>query len=102
MKVLHVNKDNFEELVLKNEKTVLVDFWSDRCGPCRMLAPILEDVADECEDVQICKVNVDENFSLAEEYNVMSIPLLIVFKQGSIYKKSVGAIPKEKIIELIS
>lgn len=101
MAAIHVTADNFEAEVLKAEGTVLVDFWADWCGPCRMLSPLIEQVSDERTDVKICKVNVDESASLAEEYNVTSIPMLAVFKKGALDKKSVGVIPKSEILSLL-
>lgn len=101
MSVLHVNQDNFQSIVKESAKTVLVDFWASWCGPCRMIAPVLEEVAAERPDVKICKVNVDEEQELAISYHVSSIPTLLVFKNGQVVKQSVGAIPKAKILEML-
>lgn len=101
MTTLHVNKDNFHSIVKESAKTVLVDFWASWCGPCRMIAPVLEEVAAQRPDVKVCKVNVDEEQELAASYHVSSIPTLLVFKNGQVVKQSVGAIPKAKILEML-
>ena len=98
---MKVTKNNFEEEVLKSEKTVLVDLYADWCGPCRMLAPILEEVETEREDVKVCKINVDEEPELAGRYNVMSIPTLLVVKEGQVVNQAVGARPKSQILSLL-
>ena len=90
MKVLELNSENFEELVLKSETPVLVDFWAPWCGPCRMLAPTLEKLADGTEEVVVAKLNVDENQLLAAKYQVRGIPTLILFKDGNLDKKVSG------------
>lgn len=101
MSILHVNKNDFNSVVKESSKTVLVDFWASWCGPCRMIAPVLEEVAAERPDVKVCKVNVDEEQELAISYGVSSIPTLLVFKNGQVVKQSVGAIPKQKILEML-
>lgn len=101
MAVLHITKDNFEAEVLKSDKTVLVDFWATWCGPCRMIAPTLEEIAAERDDVIIAKVNVDEEGELAMKFSVMSIPMLLVFKDGEIVNKAVGAMPKADLVALL-
>ena len=101
MAVIHVTNENFAQEVLGSEKTVLVDFWASWCGPCRMLSPVVEQVAQEREDIKVCKVNVDEEADLAAQYGVMSIPYLAVFKNGEITGTSVGAVAKSKIIEML-
>lgn len=101
MAELHITKENFEAEVLKAEKPVLVDFWAAWCGPCQMLLPVIEQLAGEVTDAKICKVNVDEQPELAEQYNVMTIPTLLVFKDGQVTNKSIGVIPKEQILNLI-
>ena len=101
MAILHVNKNDFGSVVKDGSKTVLVDFWASWCGPCRMIAPVLEEVAAERPDVKVCKVNVDEEQELAISYGVSSIPTLLVFKNGQVVNKSVGAVPKAKILEML-
>ena len=101
MAILHVNKNDFGSVVKDSAKTVLVDFWASWCGPCRMIAPVLEEVAAERPDVKVCKVNVDEEQELAISYGVSSIPTLLVFKNGQLVNKSIGAIPKAKILEML-
>jgi len=102
MAAIHVTTDNFEDEVLKKEGTVLVDFWATWCGPCKILSPIVEELAEELTQVKICKVNVDEQGALAEKYSVMSIPTLLVFKNGEVVNKSIGAKPKSDILEMLS
>lgn len=101
MSVLHVTAENFEEEVLKSDKTVLLDFWADWCGPCKMLMPIIEDVAAEMVDAKICKINVDEEPDLASKYKIMSIPTLMVVKNGEVVKTEVGVQSKSKIKEML-
>lgn len=101
MATISVNSDNFEQEVLKADKTVLVDFWAEWCGPCKMLSPIVDDISDEREDIKVCKVNIDECPELAIKYRVMSIPTLAVFKQGELADKLIGAQPKNEILELL-
>lgn len=99
--VKHINTDNFEEEVIKAEGKVLVDFFATLCGPCTMLAPVLEQVADSKPEVKIVKVDVDEEPELATRYKVMSIPTLIVFEKGEVVKKSLGVISKAELLDLI-
>ncbi len=96
-----ITADNFEEEVLKSEKTVLVDFWATWCGPCRMLAPVIEEISEEKQDIKVCKIDVDEEPELAAEYGIQSIPTLIVFKDGKAVNKSIGVIPKDDILEML-
>lgn len=100
MSILHLNADNFTESI-KTDKTVLIDFWAPWCGPCRMLGPILEEVAEENPELVVAKVNVDEEADLAQAFGVTSIPLLVVMKDGKPVNQSVGLIPKEKVLELV-
>jgi thioredoxin 1 len=98
---LQLTTDIFEQEVLKSDKPVLVDFWADWCRPCRMLSPIVEEVAEEAGTVRVGKVNVDQEGAIAEKYGIMSIPTLILFKDGKEAKRAVGAIPKEELLEFI-
>lgn len=100
MSVLHLTKENFNEVVNNNE-TVLVDFWAPWCGPCRMLGPVLEEVASEVNNAVIAKVNVDEESDLAREFRVSSIPTVLVFKNGKLAKTSVGYIAKAQVLKLL-
>lgn len=97
MAVLNVTTDNFEKEVLQAKQTVLVDFWASWCGPCKMVAPVIDQIAAEHEDIKVCKVNVDEEASLAIDYKVMSIPTLMVFKNGQAANQSVGIQSKSDI-----
>ena len=100
MAVVNVTLENFEAEVIKSDLPVLVDFWASWCGPCRMLSPIVDQIADERTDIKVCKVNVDEQEELAMRYGIMSIPTLIVFKNGEIVKKTMGVQPKAAILGL--
>ena len=99
MSVKVLNKENFEENVLKNEGSVVVDFWAPWCGPCRMLSPVVDQVAEEVEEVSFGKVNVDEEKELASRYGIMSIPALVLFKNGEAVSSMIGFRPKERVIE---
>ena len=101
MSVQIITKENFEAEVLQSEKPVLLDFWASWCGPCRMVAPIIDKLAEERLDVRFGKVNVDEQPELAAKFGVMSIPTLVVMQNGEIVNKSVGARPKEQILKLL-
>ena len=96
-----MNKENFKSEVLDSKEPVLVDFWAAWCGPCQMLGPVIEEIAGEVTDAKICKLDVDENQELAKEYRVMSIPTLIVFKDGQIAKREVGVKPKDEILQML-
>ena len=101
MSALHITKETFEKEVLQSEKTVLLDFFATWCGPCKMLAPILDEIAEEREDIKVCKVDVDQEPELAAQYQVSSIPTLFVIEKGQIINQSLGAKPKAKILEML-
>ena len=100
MAVLHLKKEDFE-VVKTSDKPVLIDFYADWCGPCRMVAPIIEEIAEEREDVLVCKVNVDEESELAAAFGVVSIPTLVVLRGGEIATRATGARPKAQILALL-
>ena len=101
MAVITITKENFDAEVLQSEKPVLLDFWASWCGPCRMVSPIVDEVAEERTDVKVGKVNVDEQTELASPFGVMSIPTLLVFEQGKLVNQAVGARPKAGILALL-
>ena len=101
MSYIEITQTNFEELVLKAEKTVLLDFWAPWCGPCRMVAPIVEEIAQEREDILVGKVNVDEELPLAVQFGITSIPTLLVMKGGQVAAKAIGYRPKADILSLL-
>lgn len=101
MAALHVTIDNFDSEVLQSDKPVLVDFWASWCGPCKMLLPVIEELADEVTDAKICKINVDEQQELAARFHVMTIPTLMVFKDGKMVESSVGVKSKAFILGML-
>lgn len=101
MAALKITKDNFQSEVLEAKETVLVDFWANWCGPCKMIGPIIDQIAEERTDVKVCKVNVDEEQELAVQFKVMSIPTLLVFKEGKVVSQSLGAKPKAAILAML-
>ena len=102
MAVITITKENFEAEVLKSAQPVLLDFWASWCGPCRMLSPIVDEVAEERTDIKVGKVNVDEQPDLAAQFGVMSIPTLLVFKDGKLVNQTVGARPKSGVLALLN
>ncbi len=101
MSALHITKNNFQSEVVNSDKPVLLDFWAPWCGPCRMVGPIMEEIAAERPDIKVAKVNVDEQPDLAGQFGVMSIPTLVVMKQGKVVSQSVGARPKSAILGML-
>ena len=98
MAVEHVTTDNFEQEVMQSDKPVLIDFWASWCGPCMMLGPVVEKLAGEVDDVKICKVNVDEQMDLAQQFKVVSIPMLILIKNGEVTAKDIGVKSKDELL----
>ena len=101
MAALKITKENFQTEVLEAKETVLVDFWASWCGPCKMIGPIIDQIADERPDVKVCKINVDDEQELAVQFKVMSIPTLLVFKDGKVVNQSLGAKPKTAILAML-
>ena len=101
MSVTNINKNNFQNEVLNSEKPVLLDFWAPWCGPCRMVSPIVDEIAAERNDIKVGKVNVDEQPELAGQFGVMSIPTLVVMKGGKVVNQMVGARPKSQILTML-
>ena len=101
MSALNITKENFHDEVMNSEKPVLLDFWASWCGPCRMVSPVVDEIAGERPDVKVCKVNVDTERELASTFKVMSIPTLVVIKDGKIVNRAKGARPKEEILGLL-
>ena len=101
MAAININKNNFQSEVLNSDRPVLLDFWAPWCGPCRMVVPIVEEIAEERPDIKVGKVNVDEQPELAGQFGIMSIPTLVVIKDGKIKNQSMGANPKEAILALL-
>ena len=102
MSAMNINKNNFHEEVMKSEKPVLIDFWAPWCGPCRMVVPIIDEIAAEHPEYKVVKVNVDEEVELASQFRVVSIPTLVVMKNGQVVDQSVGARPKNQILAMLS
>lgn len=101
MSVINITRNNFQNEIINSDKPVLLDFWAPWCGPCRMVGPILEEIAEERSDIKIGKINVDEQPELASQFRVMSIPTLIVIKDGKIVNQSMGAKPKNTILAML-
>lgn len=99
--IINITKENFQSEVLKSDKKVLLDFWATWCGPCMMLSPTVDEVANEVSNVKFGKINVDEQGELAQQFRISSIPTLVVVKDGKVVKQSVGLIPKSAILELL-
>lgn len=101
MEIIKLTAQNFDEIVTKSDKPVLIDFFATWCGPCKMLSPVVDEVAEEVDDVVFCKVDVDEEGELANRFNVMSVPTLVLLENGEVENSSVGFIPKEELLEFI-
>lgn len=102
MAVVKLTAENFEKEVLQSEKPVFVDFYADWCGPCQMMGPVVEEISNEVNDAKVCKINIDEQMSIAQKYGVMSIPTFIVFKNGDVADKKMGAMPKSAVLSMLS
>ena len=101
MSAVNINNNNFYEEVMNSEKKVLLDFWAPWCGPCRMVVPLVEQIAEERPDIKVGKINVDENPELASRFGVMSIPTLVVMEQGQVLRQASGARPKKAILDML-
>lgn len=102
MSVVKLTSANFDSEVMASDKPVLIDFYADWCGPCRMVSPIVDEIANERQDVKVCKVNCDEESSLAAKFGIMSIPALFVVKNGEVTAQNIGAVPKDAILKMIA
>jgi thioredoxin 1 len=101
MSAININKENFQNEVMRSDKPVLLDFWAPWCGPCRMVVPIVEEIAEERSDIKVGKINVDEQPELAANFGIMSIPTLVVIKDGKVTNRSMGAKPKSAILSML-
>ena len=101
MSVININSENFQSEVMNSDKPVLLDFWASWCGPCKMIAPIVEEIAEERNDIKVGKINVDEQPDLASQFGIMSIPTLVVVKDGKVVNQSLGYKPKEEILSIL-
>ncbi len=101
MSVVNITKENFESEVMRSEKTVLLDFYAEWCGPCRMVSPLVDEISEENADIKVCKINVDDEPELVAAFNVSSIPTLVVVKDGAVSAQAVGARPKQAILDML-
>lgn len=101
MAVIKLTEANFEQEVMQSDKTVLIDFYADWCGPCQMMGPVVEEISNEVTDAKVCKVNIDEEMAIAQKYGVMSIPTFVVIKNGEVTARDMGAKPKSAVLEML-
>ena len=101
MAAININEQNFEHEILRSDKKVLLDFWAPWCGPCRMVVPIVEQIAEERDDIKVAKINIDEQPALAQQFGIMSIPTLVVMEEGKILQQSIGAKSKSAILSML-
>lgn len=101
MAVIKLTAENFDQEVMQSDKPVLVDFYADWCGPCKMMGPVVEEISNEEPEIKVCKINIDEEMGIAQRFGVMSIPTFIAFKNGEISGKQIGAVPKNALLDLV-
>lgn len=101
MLILTVNKNNFQKEVLESDRPVLIDFWASWCGPCKSLSPIIDEISAEHPEIKVCKVNIDEEQELASQFDIMSVPTLLIIKDGKVVNQSVGLKPKNQILQML-
>ena len=101
MSIINITNQNYQKEIMESKKTILLDFWAEWCGPCKIITPVIDEIANENPDLKVCKINVDEQPELANRFHVRSIPSLFVMKEGEIITQSVGAKPKEEILKML-
>lgn len=102
MNVIELTKDNFDKEIMNSDKVALIDFWASWCMPCKMLSPVVDEIAEENPQIKVCKVNVDKEGELASAFKVSSIPMLVVIKDNTVIETSVGVVPKQKILQMLN